>query len=271
MTPPFRSAATLAAVARGSGVTGHRVCAVTLAGVGSEASLPLANAIEHQTRKPERHLGVRAGGAGRHEDLGGVLGGEEGWLWLLDGSAVPEPTALERMLAVVDEVDDMPPPEVDDLPPPVLLASKVVRPDGSLDRPSLPVAQVGNADLAVAAFERRLLSLRVARGGSLLVHRSGLEAVASRWPRLSPFHDDLEWTARLLKGRLGLLVPTSVVVRAPAAGRDRCRPAHREVAGRIRLLLGDAVDVRDKPWFAFRFAEEGLAHVRRAPPFERGG
>ncbi len=242
-------------------MTGQRVYAVTIAGEGGEAPPQMKEALERQTRRPERLLALRAGGSqARQAELRTELGeGDEGWLWLLDGSAVPEAGALERMIGVLDEVGD--------LGQPVLLASKVIHPDGSLDRSSIPVAQVSDPDLGVAAFERRLLSLRVARGGSLLVPRSSLDVVAARWPRLSPFHDDLEWTARVLKGRLGLLVPGSVAVRVPAARGGARRPARREVAGRIRLLLGDAVERRDKPWFAFRFVEEGVAHVRRAPPF----
>jgi hypothetical protein len=180
----------------------------------------------------------------------GTPAGQADWTWLLDGSAVPQADALERLMAVIEPPGDM--------PRPALLASKVVRPDGSADPSALPVASVRDPNFGVAAVERRLLALRVARRGSLLVHRSGLEAVAAEWPRLSPFADDLEWTARLLKERRGLLVPASVAVRQPGA-RVSARP---EPWSRLRLLLGDAVELGDKPWFAFRFIEQAVADLR---------
>jgi len=146
------------------------------------------------------------------------------------------------------------------LPVPRLLASKVVLPDGSLHKASLPVAQIRDPDLAISSFERRVLSIRVARRGSLLVHRSGLEAMHSQWPGLTPFADDLEWSARLLKQRPGLLVPGSVAVRS--RGGQGAPSVAPELARRIRLLLGDAIEFGDKPWFAFRFVEEALAERR---------
>lgn len=231
------------------------VCAVTLSGASGEAALQMDQAVDRQTRQPDRQLAVAAGRRDGYEELRLGLPEETDWLWLLDGSALPEPTALERLLDTLGEAG---------LPRPALMASKVIRADGSLDPAALPVAQVIDPDLAVDVFERRLLSLRVARGGSLLVQRSALDAVGSRRPRLSPFHDDLEWTARVLRDRLGLLVPGSVAVRGAGASGPPPRAAHQEVASRIRLLLGDALDRRDKPWFAFRFVEEGLAHIRGA-------
>ncbi|MGI8749102.1 MAG: hypothetical protein ACR2J6_00865 [Thermoleophilaceae bacterium] len=213
------------------------VCAVLRAREGRD----LIAALEGQTRPPDAiEIGLEAAS---HAD----------WVWLLDSGAVPEPTALERL----EEATVAP----ESMPSPALLASKVLGPDGSLDPLSLPVAQVRDPDFAVAAFEHRLLSLRVARRGSMLVHRDGVNMVASRWPTLSPFDHDLEWTARLLKQKPGLLVPASVVVRRPGS-QTRARRARGETASRLRLLLGDAIELRDKPWFAFRFAEEALAGIR---------
>ena len=45
------------------------------------------------------------------------------WLWLRDGSAVPAADALERLLDALEHLDG--------LPAPVLLASRVVGPDGA--------------------------------------------------------------------------------------------------------------------------------------------
>src|SRR5439155_803778 len=82
-------------------------------------------------------------------------------------------------------------------------------PGGAPDPGSLPVPAVA-ADLAVAAVRLRLLAIRAARPGSLLVHRGAIE----RWGPPPGGGDDLVWTARLLRGRWGVLVPGSVAVRA---------------------------------------------------------
>jgi hypothetical protein len=180
----------------------------------------------------------------------GLPDGDWEWLWLLDDSVSPQPRALESLLDALQRVDR--------LPAPVLLASKVVTPDGSLDPASLPIPQVLDSDLAVTAFELRLLSLRVARRGSLLVHRRGLE----RWGLPDERPGDIEWTARLLKHEPGLLVPDSVAVRRPAAGGTNRQRARAEAAGLLRLVLGDALEPREKPWFAYRLAERAAAALR---------
>jgi hypothetical protein len=187
------------------------------------------------------------GGHGAHEAIGrqtrppdelvtaADLGRQVDWLWLVDGSTAPEPTALERLLEALELLGS--------LTPPVLLASKVVTPDGSPDPGSLPIPQILDSDLAVAACERHLLSIRVARRGSLLVHRRGL-------PHAGP-ERALEWTARLLRDAPGFLVPQSVAVRSPVRRSD--------VGALLRLVLSDALAPREKPWFAGRLAETALA------------
>lgn len=218
-----------------------RVRAVVL----EQGGRPASGGLGGQTRPPEEVLVVGPDG------VRAALDADADWLWLLDGSVAPREDALARLLETLDSFEDLPSPD--------LLVSKIVRSDGSLDPGSLPVAQVRDPDLAVAAFERHLLSLRVARRGSLLVRTSAVVAIAARWPHLDPFMDDLEWTARLLKSRTGLLVPGSSATRL---SRSTTRRAVRELPRRTRLLLGDSLELGDKPWFAFRFAEEALADLR---------
>jgi hypothetical protein len=180
-------------------------------------------AIGDQTRAPDELM------TGADLDL------QADWFWLVDRSTAPEPTALERLLEARDLLGS--------LTPPVLLASKIVTPDGSPDPGSLPIPQILDPDLAVAACERHLLSIRVARRGSLLVHRSGLPRDGS--------DRDLEWTARLLRDAPGFLVPQSVAVRTSVR--------RSEAAPLLRLVLSDALAPREKPWFAGRLAETALA------------
>jgi hypothetical protein len=202
---------------------------------GDEALRETLEALDRQSRVPDEVVTADRGAA--------PYGAETSWLWLLDGSAVPEPSALERLLDVVAR-----PP----MQPPVLLASKIVTPDGSPDPRSLPVAQFLDPDPAVAAFERRVLSIRLARRGSLLVQSPATEV------GLDPFDRDLEWTARLLKGRSGVLVPASVAVRKPGTG-----PTPPQLRSLLRLMGGDSLEPREKPWYGFRVAEQAVA-VRKA-------
>ena len=204
--------------------------------VVSQPAAETLEALEQQTRPPDE---VAVDDFGERAE----------WLWLLDGSVVPQPRALECLLAELE-------PPGGGLRPPVLLTSRVVRPDGSLHPSSTPVPKGTDPDLAVAAVQRRTISVRVARSGSLLVRGDTLG------PRPAD-GDYSRWSARLLKSEPGLLVPRSVVVR-----HDDAR-IPRELAGRVALLRGDALARAEKPWFAFRLIEDAVsAAARRAG---RGG
>jgi hypothetical protein len=172
------------------------------------------------------------------------------WVWLVDGSTAPEPSALERLLEAVANLGS--------LSPPVLLASKVVTPDGALDPGSLPTPRARELDFAVAACQQHLVALRVARRTSLLVHRRGFEACGLPRAGSLPGGDDLEWTARLLRHEPGVLVPRSVAIRRPRGKQPRV-----ELAARLRLLRSDALARGEKPWFAFRLVEDAVRNLRR--------
>ena len=199
-------------------------------------------ALERQSRPPDGVVCVERPAGSRE-----ARAGDFAWLWLLDEGTAPEPDALERLL---DALDDLGP-----LPMPVLLASQVVGPDGSVDRRSLPVPAVAR-ELVVGAVGRRLLAIRAARRGSILVARGGIERCGL--PRPDRPGDDLVWTARLLRRDPGLLVPASLVRRGSV---DRAA-ALVSPAGWARLLFGGALRPGEKPWFAFRLAEEALAEIR---------
>lgn len=222
------------------------VCAVLRAS-DPAAAAAVEGALEGQTRPPEKAVALAPG-----DDPRRALPAGTEWAWLLDGSAVPEAPALERLLEVAED----PGP----LPAPILLASRILTEDGSFDPTSLPVAQVMDRDVALAAFERRVVSLRLVRAGSLLVHRDWLEVPDH--PGLDPFADDLEWSARTLWRGPGMLVPGSVAVRGPLDPRGTRRRERRALVERARLLRTDAIDPTDKPWFVLRVLEDAIAHVR---------
>jgi len=182
--------------------------------------------------------------------IGEALDSNAEWLWLLAPGAVPEDGALEHLLTSGEQTSE--------LGAPVLLASTVVTPQGGVDPRFLPVVEVFRADLMMDALDQRLLLLRAARPGSLLVHRRAFES--RPLPLLRSRLDYLVWTATVLKHDVGLLVPSSVVVGPPAVGHRWERP---EIGKRLRFLAGDSLEPRERPWFAFHVAAEALATGRR--------
>ena len=206
-----------------------------------------------QSAAPDDVMAVRHVSAFQHAVWRGLDADTE-WFWLLDGSVVPEPNALESLLAAVGRVDE--------LPAPVLLSSKVVTPDGTPDPTALPVPHVYEPDVVVAVFDARLMPIRLARRGSLLVHRRAVEEFGL--PRVSTifFGEDLVWIARVLKPGPGLFVPASVVVRRAAGDTALARRRRETVAEELRLLASDGLKLGEKPWFAGRVAEDLLAAIR---------
>lgn len=209
------------------------------------------DALERQAQPPAEVIAV-AHVAGFHDAVQSGLDAGIEWFWLVDGSAVPDSQALAELLDAVGRVEG--------LPTPPLVVSKIVMPDGSLDPLSIPVPDL-DPDLVVAAFAERLVPIRLARRGSLLVHRAGLE----RWglPRYGFvfFGDDLVWTARLLRDEPGLLAPASVVVRRPRSQRAELRQRRESAAAMLRLLLSDGLKLEEKAWYGGRLVEE-LAGAR---------
>ncbi len=156
---------------------------------------------------------------------------------------LPEPGALEAFAEALARSEG--------LGAPVLLAGKVVGPDGSLDPHSQPFPMVRDPDLVAAAFERRLAPVRLARAGSVLVEAQALRA------RGVLGADPLAWSAQLLATRLGLLVPTSVAVRPSRTGRPVVG-----VRAWVELLAGGTLEYRDRAYLGLRFAESASAGLR---------
>ncbi len=142
---------------------------------------------------------------GFHEGIREAMERGGQWLWLMDDDTIPEPDALEQLLASFDRLDG--------LPEPSLLASKVVWTDGTLHPKNLPWARLdeGSIETFVSAADRRLVLLRVASWVSILVSRRAVEEHGLPLKHYFIWGEDGEWTARLLKHGTGYMVPASVV------------------------------------------------------------
>jgi len=133
-------------------------------------------------------------------------------IWLMDDDTVPAPEALRALLAARDRFPSG---------PPALIASEVRWTDGrphpmNTPRPK-PFATGAERQAAAAAG---CIPIRSASFVSILV-----EAADSRrrgLPQADFFlwNDDFEFTTRLLRGRVGLLCPASVVTHKTATFGD---------------------------------------------------
>ena len=165
------------------------------------------------------------------------------WIWIMDDDTVPTATALEALLRAAEAYPGAP----------ALLASRAVWTDGTehpmnrpRTRPALPPALHRHAALAGAR------QIRTASFVSILLDARAVREVGL--PRASYFlwNDDFEYTSRILRGRIGLYVPASVVHHLTRAlGSSDADPGER-----FRF------EVRNKIW-TFRDSE-GLGALERA-------
>lgn len=145
------------------------------------------------------------------------------WRLVVADGVVPDPGALEALHAARARVPDA-----------VVLAAKVVLPDGSLDPGSEPWPRILDKDAAIDAAREGLVAVRAAPPGALLVRDAIAPTLAS--------------TAAALAGRgRGYLVPAAVARRqtpSPAVSR-------RE---RLRLLRAPHWSREERLWQLFMLA-----------------
>lgn len=177
------------------------------------------------------------------------------WLWLLEGDVAPEPEALARLVAPLEDLGD--------LPMPIVLAGKVLGPDGRLHPDSAPWIPLLDRLGVIAAARRRLVALRLARWGSLLVHRSAVARHGLPRADFADSADDLEWTGRMLRDDVGYLVPHSVAVRAAPTHPPGLSSA--EVRDRVRMVRGDGWVGHEPLWFTFMLGVDALGDLRASP------
>ncbi|CAA9500918.1 MAG: hypothetical protein AVDCRST_MAG85-1747 [uncultured Solirubrobacteraceae bacterium] len=209
-------------------------------------------AVQAQSFAPE-HLVSHRGSW--HDAVAEAPTRDADWLWLLEGDAVPEPGALEALVAPLRDPAG--------LPAPALLSSRVAASGGGPHPSSTPWIPLLDRAVVIAAAQHRVASLRLARWGSMLVHRN---AIAEHGPPLSDFAggaDDLEWTARILREGHGYLVPRSLVTR-PAAPGGTVLSAD-EVRDRVRMLRGERWIAQEPVWFAFMLGVDATREIRAAP------
>ena len=199
----------------------------------------------------------RGATGGFHEAIAAAGRTGVDWYWLMDDDSIPRPTALEELLAAVERLEGG--------GQPALMCSRVVWRDGNPHVMNRPVVSRDGAGTVVEALRNRVLPVRAATWVSLLLSRPAVEEFG-----MPPVHffyqaDDIEYTARILRGRRGYYVPDSVVEHRTAAQHTAVDDDHRfhyHVRNTILMLRGRAWRVREKPMLVWWLATSSLAYLR---------
>lgn len=205
-----------------------------------------------------------AGGFGRGARWAVEAGYE--WIWLLDNDSEPEPEALAALL---DAHARFPSDRA-----PGLLASKVVWTDGSILPLNVPIFKRKDTSLLYWAAEHGTLSLRAAAYAGILLHR---EVIARHGLPLESYflwNDDIEWTGRILRNELGVLVPTSVIChKTPGNPTTTAAAGPRffyEVRNKLWMVRGsEAYRPMEKARFMVTLVVDTARYLRRTRPLGR--
>lgn len=210
----------------------EKICVVVVTYNRKDLLRECLHALRSQTRKPDHiivvdnastdgtleMLGVEypevevlkmsqnEGGAGGFYE-GMKRGYEQGfdWLWLMDDDTIPEKRALAELEAASRNMQN-------NVEQPLLLASRVEWVDGTVHPMNFPTLNHSDHNLLVKTVEMGYLPIRNTSFVSLLVNRYAIEKHGFPVKDYFVWNDDVEYTARILRVGLGLLVPKSIVV-----------------------------------------------------------
>ena len=165
-------------------------------------------------------------------------------VWLLDDDTVPTPSAAEMLVRAWADYPGAPRPAV--------LASRVVWTDGR-DHPMNTPRQKPGASAAERRAAARVGALPI-RSASFVSVMADVDAVRDRGLPVADYflwNDDFEYTTRLIRSRVGLAVPASVVVhKTRTFGSTDADPGERFF-----------LEVRNKVWLFTR--STGLAPAEK--------
>lgn len=179
-------------------------------------------------------LARNMGGAGGFAaGLAQALGQRSDLVWLMDDDTIPEPGTLQALL---DARERYPGAQ-----PPALVASRVTWTDGRNHPLNTPRRKPGvSREEADAAAAAGCVPTRSASFVSVLVDARAVREVGLPVADYFLWNDDFEFTTRLLRGRVGLFCPGSVVVHKTATfGDSGADPGERffyEVRNKVWLF-----------------------------------
>lgn len=148
------------------------------------------------------------------QNIGGAGGFHEGvqwafkqgfeWLWLMDDDTIAKSDTLSKLLEAYKKF----PKEQK----PIILTSQIIWVDGSLHKMNKPKPRKESLDRQIFAASCGALPIRFTTFVSLLLHSSAVQNHGLPLKKYFIWSDDVEYTARILKNNLGVLVPESIVI-----------------------------------------------------------
>jgi hypothetical protein len=191
-----------------------------------------------------------------------ALEGPADWIWVMDGSAIPARDALRRLLGALTA----PVPAA-----PMLLASKVIAPDGSLAEGHAPWLRRGATELAMELAPHHMLPIRASRAGSLMLLREAAGAGRGPAVELGMAGAGLEWTARLLRRAVGILVTDSVAfarTAGPPSVQTLSSDPYDDLQAGVAMVCGEGWYAKERLWLGAEVAQRAASSLRgrRASP-----
>ncbi len=169
------------------------------------------------------------------------------WIWTLDDDSIISPDALEQLFAARDRFAN---------PKPNLLASKVVWVDGSLHPMNIQKPKLYNPDQQFEAAKHGTMSIRFTSFVSMLFHRSMVDRYGLPISGYFLWNDDVEYSARMLRSELGVLVPASIVCHKTALKHVPSTSAPEkyffEVRNKLWIIRFSAAFSSDEKWWMFK-------------------
>lgn len=150
----------------------------------------------------------RGGAGGFHEGMRVAQTTGMEWLWLLDDDTIPNRDALHELFTARERFPEPSRPD--------LLSSKAIWKDGTVHPMNIPWVTRDDAEISFLAAQYGTLPLRTATFVSLLIHRRFIPEFGLPIADYFLGGDDVEYTARILQGNLGIAVPSSVVLHSTA-------------------------------------------------------
>jgi rhamnopyranosyl-N-acetylglucosaminyl-diphospho-decaprenol beta-1,3/1,4-galactofuranosyltransferase len=196
---------------------------------------------------------------GFYEGMRAAVAGDAEWLWLLDDDTIPQPEALERLLAGLERAP------ADRAP--AILASRVVWRDGRPHPMNQPILRRRDLQGLVEGAGAGLLPLRAGSWVSLFVSRAAVDRHGLPNRRFFYQADDIEYTARVLRREHGFAVPDSVVEHRTKTPHDALsdpddRRFYFHARNTVFMLRGAAWAPREKPALAWVLVHSAARYMQ---------
>jgi rhamnopyranosyl-N-acetylglucosaminyl-diphospho-decaprenol beta-1,3/1,4-galactofuranosyltransferase len=195
---------------------------------------------------------------GYHAGIEWALSEQFDWIWTLDDDSIPQRDALANLFACRNQFPENQQPN--------LLASKIIWTDGSLHPMNIQKPKLYNPEQQFLAAQCGAMSIRFTSFVSMLVHRNLIEEYGLPIAGYFMWNDDVEYSARILRRELGILVPASVVthktpekhVPADASGGK----FFYEIRNKLWIIRhSDAFDAGEKWWMAKSLIRRTWRHL----------